>query len=134
MAIYVVYTIFKYLRTKLMFKIILKATIILALWSFALDTNATASWYTGKVNRIWPNGADGTFIITFKSTSGAPSSLDDCKHNYAYFRASTIPLEQHKKLLSLALSAFHTDSTVGIVIDKTLNGEYCYAISLDIRK
>lgn len=87
-------------------------------------------WYAGEINRIWPHDKDGGFIVTFSG----PSSLDDCKYKYAYFRLSEIGPQQLKNAYSLALSAFMAGTTVGIVIDKELDGEYCHAYSIDIRK
>lgn len=87
------------------------------------------AWYTGKINRIWPHDNSGGFIITFSS----PSSLGDCKHNYAYFKSTDLDPKQLSVSFSLALSAFHSKSKVGVVIDKSLNDEYCHALSLDIR-
>ncbi|MDF1642714.1 MAG: hypothetical protein P1U80_00850 [Pseudomonadales bacterium] len=97
-------------------------------------SQAAGQWYTGSINRIWPHNGDGGFIVTFKPTAAGLSSLDDCKHKYAYFYAGSIQPEMLKNSFSLALSAFHMGSLVGIVIDKDQNGEYCHAMSVDVRK
>lgn len=89
-----------------------------------------AAWYQGTINRVWTDDQDGGFIVTFDGAS----SLSDCKHSYAYFRSTSMQPEMLKNSLSLALSAFHVGSTVGIVVDKDLNGEYCHALSIDLRK
>lgn len=47
------------------------------------STFATPALYLGTINRVWPNDPNGGFIITFS----APSSLDDCKNTYAYFKS-----------------------------------------------
>ncbi|MDM3872679.1 hypothetical protein QSV34_15105 [Porticoccus sp. W117] len=60
--------------------------------------------------------------------------LNDCKYKYAYFKRSVIGDEQGKAVYSMALSAFHTGQTVSIVIDKQDPGEYCDALSMDMRK
>jgi hypothetical protein len=91
-------------------------------------------WYTGTITRIWPHEQTGGFILTFKNTASSPSSIGDCKHKYAYFSSTKLQPELLKNSLSFALSAIHTGSTVGIVMDKDLDGEYCYAAGIDIRK
>lgn len=91
---------------------------------------AAPAWYLGTINRFWPNDPNGGFIITFT----APSSLDDCKYSYAYFRTTDIQPDLLKNAFSVALSAFHAGSKVGVVIDKGPAGEYCNATSIDLRK
>jgi len=88
---------------------------------------ATPAWYFGKITRVW-NFTEGSFIITFDSTS-----LDNCKDKYVYFnnKLSQVQLQSN---LSVALSAFHANSKIGVVIDKTNDGDPCYAMSIDIRK
>ncbi|MEX2964778.1 hypothetical protein [Microbulbifer sp. TYP-18] len=99
----------------------------------ALSSNAFAApaYYSGTINRIWAQDQDGGFIITYEGTS---NSLSDCKHQYAYFVSSVQSPEMLKNSLSIALSAFHAGATVGVVVDKDLNGEYCHALSIDLRK
>lgn len=62
---------------------------------------AAPAWYLGEITRVWHYGSDG-FIVTLDS-----GVLSDCKHTYAYFKASEIGEAQEKALYSLALSAFH---------------------------
>lgn len=105
-----------------------KFLLIIVVLASSMSWSAPA-WYTGEVNRIWPHDNSGGFIMTFSS----PSSLGDCKHNYAYFKSAELDPKQLSVSFSLALSAFHSKSKVGVVIDKSLNDEYCHALSLDIR-
>ena len=91
---------------------------------------AAPAWYSGTINRLWTHAADGGFIITFEGTS----SLANCKHKYVYFTSQKMQLALLNSSLSVALSAFHTNTKVGVVIDKTGDGEYCYASSIDIRR
>ncbi|WP_020415403.1 hypothetical protein [Microbulbifer variabilis] len=87
------------------------------------------TWYRGEINRIWTYG-QGDFIVTFVGNTG----LSDCRHNYAYFTSADLHPEMLKSSLSVALSAYHTGETVGIVIDKDLNDDACHAAGIDLRK
>lgn len=91
---------------------------------------AEPAWYVGKITRVWVFDGDGSFILTLDS-----GSLDDCLHKYAYFKGASLPPDQLKASLGLALSAFHANSTVGIVIDKSLDpvNHFCQAMSIDLR-
>ena len=95
----------------------------------SLPAFSAAAWYTGNINRLWPDERDGGFIITFSP----PSTLSDCKHNYAYARPSLQP-ERLKNSFALAMSAFHTGALVGVVIDKGQPDDYCYVLGIDLRK
>lgn len=105
------------------------AVFLLTIPSLAFSDYA---FYYGEINRIWANDNNGGFIVTYT----APSSLSDCKHYYAIFNSSEIQPEQLKNSYSLALAALMGGKTVGIVIDKSINGVdgYCYAKSIDITK
>jgi hypothetical protein len=92
--------------------------------------SAGPSWYQGTINRVLANGQDGSFIITFNSDS----SLNGCKYEYIYFHSKDLQPEKLKSTFSLAISAYHTGSTVGVVINKGADGETCYASSADLRK
>lgn len=91
---------------------------------------ATASFYTGKISRLWAHDPKGGFVITFSGNS----SLSDCNNQYGFFQSDSMQPEILRNSLTLALSAFHTDSTVGVVIDKKGPGERCDILSIDIRK
>lgn len=106
-----------------------KALTVILLLNFS-SVFATPAWYLGTINRVWPNDPYGGFIITFT----APSSLNDCQYTYAYFRPSYIQPDLLKNAFAIAISAFHSGSTVGVVIDKGPAGEYCNATSIDLRK
>ena len=109
--------------------------IILALVMLATSFQAlsVAAWYKGTINRIWPNEQSGGFIITYENER-TPSELSDCRHGYAYFRSVEHQPERLRAQFALALSAFHSGSKVGIIIDKAQNGDLCHAAGLDIRK
>ncbi len=96
---------------------------------FVLEASAANAWYYGKITRLW-SWTDDAFIITFDSTA-----LDDCQWDYAYFRKASIGNDQFKNVFALALSAYHADHTVGVVIDKATqpNGT-CDAINMDMQK
>ncbi|MFA0813216.1 hypothetical protein [Microbulbifer epialgicus] len=96
-----------------------------------VSSNAASepTWYRGEINRIWRYG-QGDFIVTFVGNTG----LSDCRHNYAYFTSADLRPEILKSSLSVALSAYHTGETVGIVFDKDLNDDACHAPGIDLRK
>ncbi|MEX2964801.1 hypothetical protein [Microbulbifer sp. TYP-18] len=98
----------------------------------ALSSNAFAdyAWYYGTIKRVWPLNDDGGFVITFEGTS----SLSDCRNQYAVFSASLLPPEKLDKSFSLALSAFHAGSTVGVELDKDLYDDQCLPNSITITK
>ncbi len=76
---------------------------------------AAAAWYQGKVTRIFMH-TDG-FILTFVT-----NALDDCIHNYVYYRVSILGDKTVDRALSIALAANAQDKTVGVVIDKSIDG------------
>lgn len=106
----------------------MKLLLFIFLLIFAIPVYSAPAWYYGEITRVWHYNDDG-FIVTLDS-----SDLSDCKHNYAYFKASIIGRDQEKSLYSMALSAFHTHQKVGIVIDKQGPGEFCDAKSMDMRR
>lgn len=106
-----------------------KVLLLLAFNLVILNSFAQPAWYHGEVDRVWPHDQEGGFIVTFTS-----DSLDDCKHNYVYFKPTFMQPEQLRNSFALALSAFHSNSKVGVVIDKGGVGEVCYATSIDVRK
>lgn len=101
----------------------------LCLAFYATGAFAAPAWYRGTVSRVWADDPNGGFILTFSE----PSSLDDCTYKYAYFRSSDLQPAQLKNALSIALSAIYSGKQVGIVIDKSQNNGYCYALSIDVR-
>lgn len=96
--------------------------------SISWASQAEILLYEGTLNLVWANAEDGGFIITFKS----PSPISACPNHRAYFRSETFTngSEILRNSLSIALSAFHTDSTVGIFLD-TSN---CNATGIYIKK
>ena len=111
----------------------MKTFLITVLLAVTLPVMSAPSWYKGKIKRIWPYGHDGTFIVTYEGDS----SLSDCKHKYAYFTPKKLSEKALENSYALALSAFHTTATVGIVIDKdemVENDGQCRAFSIDLRK
>lgn len=108
----------------------LKKIIVLLLLLSSAPISATPAWYSGTINRVWPNAQDGGFVITFSGNS----SLSDCKHGYAYFLTSQLQPEILKNAFSLALSAFHAGTTVSVIIDKALHDGSCLATGIDLRK
>jgi hypothetical protein len=89
---------------------------------------AIPKWYNGKITRIWHYNNDG-FIIKFDS-----GSVKDCKHEYIYFKESLLGKTQKDSVYSMGLSAFHSNSKVGVVIDKTGTNQYCHGLSMDLNK
>lgn len=91
---------------------------------------AAPQWYKGKVTRIWQYNGAGDFIITLEP------ALDFCTHKYAYFTESKFGAERLDSALSIALSALHTETELGVVInlDERGPGGRCYPKSLDIRR
>ena len=106
-----------------------KTLLILLLLNGSLAYSSPA-WYQGTINRVWTDDPNGGFVVTYSGNTG----LSDCRYGYVYFRPGNIQPDMLKNSLNLALSAFHAGSNVGIVIDKELNGEYCHAMSIDIRR
>ncbi len=103
--------------------------LILILLVLIQSLQAAPAWYYGKITRIWHHSADG-FIITLDSTA-----VDDCSNRYVYISANHLGKEQKDALYSMALSSFHANSKLGIVIDKAKNvNGLCYAMSMDIIK
>ncbi len=92
--------------------------------------HSAPGWYRGVIDRIWTYGGEGDFVITFQGDS----TTSDCTHNYISFRAADLQPALMKNAYSLALSAFHSNANVGVVIDKDLNGGNCHALSIDIIK
>lgn len=93
----------------------LNTTVCLALLLAGTDASATAAWYGGTISRIFVH-SDG-FIVT---VNGA--ALDDCLHQYAYFRVSDLGDKVVDRALALALAAQASGRTFRTVIDKAING------------
>lgn len=77
---------------------------------------AVGSWYYGKVQRIHLY-SDAGFVMKFDSTA-----LDDCQWQYVYIRTPNYSERGVDRALSIALAAQASGRTVGVVIDKTING------------
>lgn len=89
---------------------------------------ATPQWYSGKVTRVW--AYTGAFIITIDS-----NTVDDCKHKYIFFTETSLGKALKDDLYAMSLSAFHSSSNIGIVIDKEKNIDgKCYAMSMHVQK
>ena len=89
---------------------------VILLASFLVSTlHASPAWYYGKISRIFlfSNG----FVLRFDSTA-----LDDCKHKYVYYNDSQLGTKQVDRAYSMALAAQASGRTVGVVIDKSING------------
>lgn len=91
--------------------------IILLFASTLLPQTASAAyaWYYGKVERLFLN-TDG-FVLTFDTTS-----LDDCQYKYVYYKISTLGDGQVNRAYSMALAAQASDRTLGVIVDKAING------------
>ena len=92
------------------------AAVAIAMSTYSTTADAAGSWYYGKVQRIYMY-ADAAFVMTFDSTA-----LDDCHGQYVYIRAPNFTERGVDRALSIALSAQASGRTVGVVIDKTING------------
>ncbi len=88
---------------------------VLALLMFSSTAMAVPNWYYGKVERVFVY-LEG-FVMEFDTTA-----LDDCLHTYVYFKAPNLTEENINRALSVALSAQASGKTVGVVIDKAING------------
>ena len=102
---------------------------VLALLMLSSTAVAVPNWYYGKVERIFVTTTG--FILTFDSTS-----LDDCIHSYVYFLTPNLSDKNVDRALSVVLSAQASGKTVGVVIDKAINGPggVCNATgSIDIK-
>lgn len=108
----------------------MKKIILVLVVVFLTNLFAAPAWYKGKIDRVWHYGEDG-FIITYNN-----DVLSSCKHKYVYFKKSSLGLEQKNALYSMALSAFHSDANVGIVIDidKNDSNGYCTGMSMHLVK
>lgn len=100
--------------------------------TMSIAAHSAASWYVGKVSRVALLRADGSFIVTLKS-----SALDDCQYKYAYFNSSSLGEQRMKHAYSMALTSLTTGVDMGIVIDKAKNGPdgQCdaYGMTADLR-
>ena len=96
-------------------RFILTFAAVLTLLMLSSTTMAVPNWYYGKVERIFVY-TEG-FVMEFDTTS-----LDDCLHTYVYFKTPNLTQENINRALSVALSAQASGMTVGVVIDKAING------------
>ncbi|MEM7763889.1 MAG: hypothetical protein AAF290_07380 [Pseudomonadota bacterium] len=97
---------------------LMKSFVVVATLLFAVITstaNAAPAWYYGTVSRIYMY--NGGFIIRLNGTA-----LDDCMHQYLYFRDSDLGETTVSRAYSMILFAEQTDREVGVVIDKAING------------
>jgi len=88
---------------------------VLITLGYAISAAAQPAWYLGKITRIYT--FNGGFVLTFDSTA-----LDDCIHKYVYFRDIVLGEKTVNRALSFSMSAEAQDRTVGVVIDKAING------------
>lgn len=105
-----------------------KVLFIIAISLFSSAVFSAGAWYNGKITRVWKSHSSN-FIITLDT-----AALDDCQYKYAYFREVDLGKEHLSALYSMAMTAFVSNQKVGLVIDKSLEGERCYAKSMDMRK
>lgn len=86
------------------------------------------AWYYGTVKRVFLYS--GGFVLTVNS-----AELDDCQHKYVYLRTSEVGEKQVDRMLSVALAAQASGRTLGVVIDKSINGPggLCLGTSMDIQ-
>lgn len=89
--------------------------VIVSVLALAAQANSAAAWYSGKIQRIYLFNSG--FVVTMQSTA-----LDDCIHKYVYFMESAIGQKSVDRAYSMALTAKSSDSTFGVVIDKSING------------
>ena len=82
----------------------------------SMAASASNAWYSGVVTNISLLGND-SFVVTLDT-----SALDDCKCKYAYFNAGQIGVDTAKQAYTMALTSLTTGKTMGIVIDKSING------------
>lgn len=79
-------------------------------------SNAQPAWYRGVVTRVAIlSGND--FIVTFDN-----EELADCQWRYVYFRGSALGAEKVRNAYALAMMALAGGRTLGVVIDKAING------------
>ena len=91
---------------------------------YTFNSYAVAKWYKGKITRITLYATNESFIITFDN-----NTLDDCRWKYGYFDVNKLGVEKVKSAYSMAMLAFSSGKTFGIVIDKDLlvNDDRCFA-------
>lgn len=77
---------------------------------------AGSAWYYGTVKRIFVNTSDG-FVLMMNS-----AALDDCQYEYVYYKLSTLGDKKVDRAYSMALAAQASGRTLGVVIDKAING------------
>lgn len=57
------------------------------------------------------------FIVTFDGPA-----LDDCQYKYAYYQVGTLGDKKVDRALSVALMPRASGETLGVVVDKAVNG------------
>ena len=94
-----------------------RSAMLIAVMSMLLSQAASAqpAWYYGTVNRIYLYSSG--FVVTMNS-----GALDDCKYKYVYFKVSEIGDTQVDRAYAMVLSAQASGRTLGVVIDKSING------------
>lgn len=104
----------------------MKKIILLSLF-YCCSAIADPLFYAGRVTQVWPS-SEG-FLISMDT-----NVLDDCVHNYAYFKKESLGATHYNGLYSMVLSAFHSGDSVRVLIDKDENGNLCFALSARVKK
>ncbi len=88
------------------------------------SAGAVNSWYWGEVTRIRTLQNDGSFMIYVDN----PDIKNICQYDRVFFQVSDMGAERTKAALSMALTAFTSGKTWGVVIDlPTAPESICYA-------
>lgn len=88
-----------------------------------MNVYAVNAWYEGTVTNLQTLGPDGSFIVRIDNQT----IKDDCLHSRISFRVQDMGYERTKIAFSMALAAFASGKTYGVVVNITTANEICYA-------
>jgi hypothetical protein len=77
------------------------------------NSYAVNAWYWGKATQILTYGADGSFIVYVDNTDIG----DVCFGSRINVLVENLGAERTKAAMSIALSAFHSGKSIGVVLD-----------------
>lgn len=77
------------------------------------SANAVNRGFYGKVTQLSALGSDGSFLVYIDNQE----LLDTCRFKRVYFRVAHMGIERTKLAFSMALTAFSTDKSYGVVVD-----------------
>lgn len=102
----------------------IRLTALLVLTCATSLANASPTWHSGKITRVYPDGAGDHVILTFDTDSPSCTNANTPKYYYIRVGENGVTAEGLKNLLAVALAAAAANLPVTINFDSA--SYYCH--------